>query len=432
MFRSFSLFSLTIIICLSSCKRTYTYSDAYTAIDKNDVEELQKMLPQLFIKLDSVTPDKQDSLVVLKILSKINNTTISDEAHVINDKDLLLYALKVRSYKCANALVPYYKSFNIYDSQGSNCLINAILTNKNSLINSLLKKGANPNSKNIKNSNFGIHAAVMSNNKETIDTLLKYGAGIDSIGYRGLTALGMAVNINNLDMVKFLLKRGAKPELQNNEDWNLLQLSIENNNLYMFSYLCDSLGLKVKEADFEIACNHRRFRLIKHIIKNKQITLNQLNNKFITVRDTTLAKILLANSVNINYIDPLNGMAAIHNMCLNGDVSQVQFLIENGAKINLPATQGFIKGYTPLMMSSIFSMGEDNIQPYLNKNIYNYTTTNSSAYQIGDKDLKTSLELVKYLIKKGAKINHYANRKSAISIAEEGTNTAVINYLKSL
>jgi hypothetical protein len=77
-------------------------------------------------------------------------------------------------------------------------------------------------------------------------------------------------------------------------------------------------------------------------------------------------------------------------------------------------------------------MGEYNIESYISKETYHYNISNSEAYKIGDEDLKTSLELVKYLIKKGAKINHYANNKSALSIAEEGSNTPVINYLKSL
>ena len=121
---------------------------------------------------------------------------------------------------------------NAYNFYGQTPLHRAVLNNNDEMVESLLKRGADPNKRNSAQALFPertpLYEAVLENDHSIVRLLLKYGADpnlrtSDMEPIPGLTALFGAVGMGNLHMARILLEQGADPllvfrgELQGNQ-----------------------------------------------------------------------------------------------------------------------------------------------------------------------------------------------------------------------
>jgi ankyrin repeat protein len=183
---------------------------------------------------------------------------------------LLSYAILNHKFAAANIILDFCKNIDAVDFHKKTPLINAIEADNKELALKILKKGANPNCRDILGNtalHFAIkkwhnslvpelilngaeifakndlrqtplHFAVESNNRQIIEFLIKNGCDINQEDIRGNTALHIAVVQSNFQSVKLLTKNGANPSQQNFAGKTPVKL-VSEKNLSIKTYLED-------------------------------------------------------------------------------------------------------------------------------------------------------------------------------------------------
>ncbi|XP_006775985.1 PREDICTED: serine/threonine-protein kinase TNNI3K [Myotis davidii] len=254
-------------------------------------------------------------------------------------------------------------------------------------IRTLMLKGLRP-SRLTRNGFTALHLAVYKDSAELITSLLHSGADIQQVGYGGLTALHIATIAGHLEITRLLLKFGADVNVSGEvgdrplhlaaakgffniakllmEEGSKADVNAQDNEDHVPLHFCSRFGHHdivkfLLQSDSEVqphvvniygdtplhlACYNGKFEVAKEIIQISGTESLTKENIFSETafhsactygKNIDLVKFLLdQNVVSINH-QGRDGHTGLHSACYHGHIRLVQFLLDNGADMNLVA-----------------------------------------------------------------------------------------------
>uniref|UniRef100_A0A8D2DGS3 Serine/threonine-protein kinase TNNI3K n=1 Tax=Sciurus vulgaris TaxID=55149 RepID=A0A8D2DGS3_SCIVU len=218
----------------------------------------------------------------------------------------------------------------------------------------LLQHGANVN---VQDAVFftPLHIAAYYGHEQVTRLLLKFGADVNISGEVGDRPLHLASAKGFFNIAKLLMEDGSKADVnaQDNEDHVPLHFCSRFGHHDIVKYLLQH-DLEIQphvvniygDTPLHLACYNGKFEVVKEII---QITGTESLTKENIFSETAfhsactygksidLVKFLLdQNVVNINH-QGRDGHTGLHSACYHGHIRLVQFLLDNGADMNLVA-----------------------------------------------------------------------------------------------
>lgn len=239
---------------------------------------------------------------------------------------------------------------NTVDKEGDNLLMNAALYGSINMMELLLKKGADPNLKNIE----GETALMWSlYDSEKVKLLLRSGADIHIKSRSGNTAFLIAcVGANQYEILRLLMDHGANPLDRNGKKETALARAAIFGDTSTLSLLL-STGVDIEGAD-----TSGLTPLIQSIFNvNREGTIFLLNKganpdriaafgltavtAVVTYNDLESVNAVLKKTKNINTVDDMGISAlmwAAYNEHDNPEIMQA--LLNKGADVNIKAKNG--------------------------------------------------------------------------------------------
>ncbi|XP_045403697.1 serine/threonine-protein kinase TNNI3K isoform X2 [Lemur catta] len=218
----------------------------------------------------------------------------------------------------------------------------------------LLQHGANVN---IQDAVFftPLHIAAYYGHEQVTRLLLKFGADVNVSGEVGDRPLHLASAKGFFNIAKLLMEEGNKADVnaQDNEDHVPLHFCSRFGHHDIVKYLLQS-DLEVQphvvniygDTPLHLACYNGKFEVAKEIIQISGTESLTKENIFSETafhsactygKNIDLVKFLLdQNVVNINH-QGRDGHTGLHSACYHGHIRLVQFLLDNGADMNLVA-----------------------------------------------------------------------------------------------
>ncbi|XP_030768634.1 serine/threonine-protein kinase TNNI3K isoform X7 [Rhinopithecus roxellana] len=218
----------------------------------------------------------------------------------------------------------------------------------------LLQHGANVN---IQDAVFftPLHIAAYYGHEQVTRLLLKFGADVNVSGEVGDRPLHLASAKGFLNIAKLLMEEGSKADVnaQDNEDHVPLHFCSRFGHHDIVKYLLQS-DLEVQphavniygDTPLHLACYNGKFEVAKEIIQisgTESLTKENIFSETAFHSACTygkridLVKFLLdQNVININH-QGRDGHTGLHSACYHGHIRLVQFLLDNGADMNLVA-----------------------------------------------------------------------------------------------
>ncbi|GAB1288263.1 Serine/threonine-protein kinase TNNI3K [Apodemus speciosus] len=218
----------------------------------------------------------------------------------------------------------------------------------------LLQHGANVN---VQDAIFftPLHIAAYYGHEQVTSVLLKFGADVNVSGEVGDRPLHLASAKGFFNIVKLLVEEGNKADVnaQDNEDHVPLHFCSRFGHHNIVSYLLQS-DLEVQphviniygDTPLHLACYNGNFEVAKEIVqvtgtesltKENIFSETAFHSACTYGKNIDLVKFLLdQNAVNINHRGR-DGHTGLHSACYHGHIRLVQFLLDNGADMNLVA-----------------------------------------------------------------------------------------------
>jgi ankyrin repeat protein len=247
--------------------------------------------------------------------------------------------------------------------------------NKNTaMVTTLLEAGGDPNS--------AIKEAININNTEITALLLKNGADASSPSF-----LTTAIKNKNTAIVTKLLEAGASPDegiqeavtlnnpeilmllLKNGADGSsdeLLKASVKHNNTALSSPLikANSNPSVALQATLDAKAHLVLQLLADHKV---DLTAPKLLSQVIVKRQMEMAKVLVANGNDVQYIDEVSGNTYLHIAAKNNFTDIISYLTNQGLDINVENNQGDLPIHVALnigkkgknLIKKMISLGAD-------------------------------------------------------------------------
>ncbi len=361
-----------------------------------------------------------------KILMDVDRDTLQ----FFNGRNILHTALEYQASKISKKLIEEEYKLNAVDSSGHTPLLIALLNGNEAEIEYLLEKKIDLDIIDSLNGYAIMHYAIVKNDYELVDKLLKKGANPNttSLVY-DKTPLHLAIESNQDSIVQLLLKNKAVDTIKDINDNTVLDLAIRSNYPKISAIFFDKFSLDQKRKLFlNESRKSNTSELLSKWINQDWVTKEMLHEAFIFVKDTTIAKMFLDHHVNVKYISKEYEYGAIHHAAIRGDAKMLTFLLENGADINQIS---LTSKTSPIMYAA---------RLYDNINGLNQTIGGSSISvkdffydamaMSKDKTVDNSLECVKILIKRKANIHYInTNKENALYYAIASNNEQVKELL---
>lgn len=218
----------------------------------------------------------------------------------------------------------------------------------------LLEHGANVN---VQDAVFftPLHISAYYGHEQVTSVLLKFGADVNVSGEVGDRPLHLASAKGFFNIVKLLTEEGSRADVnaQDNEDHVPLHFCSRFGHRDIVSYLLQS-DVEVQphvaniygDTPLHLACYNGNFEVAKEIIqitgteslaKENIFSETAFHSACTYGKNIDLVKFLLdQNAVNINHRGR-DGHTGLHSACYHGHIRLVQFLLDNGADMNLVA-----------------------------------------------------------------------------------------------
>ncbi|NWZ87299.1 TNI3K kinase, partial [Poecile atricapillus] len=200
-----------------------------------------------------------------------------------------------------------------------------------------------------------LHIAAFCGHQQVTHLLLKFGADVNASGEVGDRPLHLAAAKGFLNITKLLMEEGSKADVnaQDNEDHVPLHFCSRFGHHDIVKFLLQS-SFEVQphvvniygDTPLHLACYSGKFEVVKEIIQLSGTESLTKENIFSETafhsactygKNIELVKFLLdQNVVSINH-QGRDGHTGLHCACYHGHIRLVQFLLDNGADMNLVA-----------------------------------------------------------------------------------------------
>nr|XP_033771853.1 serine/threonine-protein kinase TNNI3K isoform X3 [Geotrypetes seraphini] len=200
-----------------------------------------------------------------------------------------------------------------------------------------------------------LHIASYYGHEQVTRLLLKFGADVNVCGEVGDRPLHLASAKGYLSIAKLLMEEGSKADVnaQDNEDHVPLHFCSRFGHYEIVKYLLQSSS-EVQphvvniygDTPLHLACYNGKFEVVKELIQLSGAESLTKENIFSETafhsactygKNMELVKFLLdQNVVSINQ-QGRDGHTGLHCACYHGHIRLVQFLLDNGADMNLVA-----------------------------------------------------------------------------------------------
>ena len=230
-----------------------------------------------------------------------------------------------------------YHLLHTYDSFGETALTNAIMSQNEETISTLLKAGADPNLPNQRGTTPLIKATKQNNPEIVALLLLKKNISLEEKNLKGYTALHCAVINKNKEIVRLLLQVGANPQEKASNSMaplhqTALFLSTDIAQLLIDAKASLNQPGPHKNNPIHLAATYNNVALIKLLIQNgaSYNAQNQLHETalIIAARHENLESLnlLLATGANINLVDKKKN-SALHYAAMKKEIHVLQSLL---------------------------------------------------------------------------------------------------------
>lgn len=188
----------------------------------------------------------------------------------------LHYAAEWQYEKSARMLIDKGADINAVNANGESAVFSATKGNCPPIINLLVAKGADIDSRNVTaRDNMGntpVHSAVKWNSKEAAKKLLSFGVDVNAQNLNGKTALSEACKSGKKDMALMLIEKGANVNATDNQGRTVLMDAVQSQNTEIVEMLLShSANVNVQDLEgrsaYHEAAESKKLSLI-NIIRN--------------------------------------------------------------------------------------------------------------------------------------------------------------------
>ncbi|EAY02659.1 hypothetical protein TVAG_253100 [Trichomonas vaginalis G3] len=279
--------------------------------------------------------------------------------------------------------------------------------------------------------------SIFTNQIELSRYLISHGANVNIKDFSGQSALHYAVRspIYSKDAIQVLIENGADINSQNSHGDTALMLSLQQQKLYLLKMLLDynkynfglfdQSGMNIIDKASFLGNNEAIELLLDH---GCDVNLKN-NDGYIPLSYALLgkqyeaAKLLLSKGADPSNINS-KGESEIFVCIRNNNLEGCQILVDNGCDVNtphkeIPLIHAIKKSkFDIVKLLSIYENCNINIKDELGKTPLMYAATNSSV------------EIVSFLLSKGANINEIDNSNiSALIYSVKNKNEESAIYL---
>ena len=342
--------------------------------DQKDLKEMENILCNL------------DQIIDLKSLEKWS---------------ALHFASFTGNFDLVKLFIMHGANYEAKTKDGFSPLHIATTLNNLEVVKYLFDCGANIKSKTNK-SMTPLHIASLNNDIEIIKFLIDNGADIESQNTAGFSPLYIAARKGNFEAVKYLIQCGANIESHEKNGYTPLLIAVKNGYKEITNHLINC-GANIEAVEnkgyspleMAIFINNKRDRLdiYQTLISHGSNThhIDKIGNTLLHVAasqgDITLIK-LIASKIDLDskyYF----GFTPLHYACYFKHFSVAEFLVKNGANINLKFRG---KSSLSLALEHYPKYKNTNIDEY-NKLIHFLIKNNVNIGSLSKYDLKEILKI---------------------------------------
>ena len=215
-------------------------------------------------------------------------------------------------------------------------LVNAVKNNKKTVIEQLIRRGVDVNSKNLLSSAI-LRVAGNPEDKDILELLVRAGASLNSY-----TDMALAAEKVSTDVLDFLIRAGGPVNAP------VLSGAIKGSRI-------DNVKLLVKAgARLDERLGNGETMIMAAVISGKTETVEYLisegldvgalddsgNNAFIFAGDVKMVKYLISKGLDINHLNR-DGKSALHIALEKKNSYAMDVLAKGGANVNLPTGLGY-------------------------------------------------------------------------------------------
>ena len=241
---------------------------------------------------------------------------------------------------------------DVEDSCGETPLYKAVERNRKTIVELLLKNGANIEARNGCFKETALIKAVKKENEDIVGMLIENGANTEArINYINYTPLHLAAEKNLLSIVKILLKNGANIEDEDDKSQTPIYKAIHENNVEIVKIFVTN-GAKIDHLDFrDITPIHfatlYNKQSILDILLNMNPDLNlpcyvELLHCAVYKGNLEIAEKLINYGVDVNSKDS-DGTLSIHTAIEENKLASVEatkWLLRKGASLLIRNQEG--------------------------------------------------------------------------------------------
>lgn len=278
----------------------------------------------------------------------------------INSDILFVKSLYYNNVKLAEHLLPNVKDIEISDdTNGKKAIHYASYFNQKELVEKLIKRGANVNSRD-STGRTPLHDAASTNARDSAELLLDNGADFNIVdNFYGAKPLHIAANKNSKETAELLIRKGC--DVDTKDDISMLtplHYTIEYNCKETAKFLIEE-GADVNAKDFEgntalyKSAEHGKTDMVEFFIKNgadykaKNDDGSSLLHALLSMNNKSSAEYLMTLGLDVNAKNLL-GKTPLHIAVESFDRPYVEILLKYGADVN---GKDF-NGITPLQIAS--------------------------------------------------------------------------------
>ncbi|OUM57792.1 hypothetical protein PIROE2DRAFT_64803 [Piromyces sp. E2] len=362
-----------------------------------------------------------------------------------NGVSLLMYSIQKRNEPIVDLIL---SRFVVEDMDMDKAISLALNYNNFNMVTCLIRYAKNhdisiPIHKKMKNGRYLLMEAITQKNFELVASLIEYATNYNidlnisnDIHY---TPLIYAYNSNEMEIFKLLVQYININERDFTGN-NLLFYAIEKNDLKMVDYLIktdiDTNNINnIEESIFDHALSTRNVRVLRVLLKNDCIHLNQQDSNGNTplhkmikkkdVRDPLFIKIMIENGSDVNVSNeqkdtPL--LCAIEE----GEYEIVKLLLENGATDTKDTYENTSLDYA---LKLKYPNGNGIREILLNYGFHQYNLDAVTETVIENLMINNDMTTLQFLFNDNLNINWYFYGENLIYYAIKLGNSQLVEYL---